>query len=234
MIVDIFSSFDPYINIIYYATPFLFWGLRVFRFLFIRGSFWVSPGSLTLSISYFMDGMATQSTRTFLFHIKGFRSILISLFVIFIIINFLGLLPYRFSFSRHMVFSFIFGLPLWFSLIISSFINSPKAFMARLLPRGAPNWLNPFLVVVETVRTVVRPGTISVRLAANIRAGHIVLTLIGIYCSSYFFNSFLVFVIILLRQIFYLIFEVGICVIQAYIFSLLLRLYSEDHSSNSL
>lgn len=80
-----------------------------------------------------------QSLRTFSTHIKGFSSIVVSLFVILIIINFLGLLPYGFSYSRHMVFSLIFGLPLWLSLIMSRFMNSPRTFIAGLLPGGAPD-----------------------------------------------------------------------------------------------
>ena len=55
--------------------------------------------------------------------------------------------------------------------------------MAALLPIGAPAALNPFLVLIETVRIMARPVTLSVRLIANMRAGHIVLTLIGNYLT---------------------------------------------------
>lgn len=85
-------------------------------------------------------------------------------------------------------------------------------------------------MLIETVRIIVRPVTLSVRLVANIRAGHIVLRLIGIYASSYLFISLANFILLLLVQIFYIIFEIGICVIQAYIFCLLLTLYADDHT----
>jgi len=104
--------------------------------------------------------------------------------------------------------------------------------MAGLLPGGAPDWLNPFLVLIETVRILVRSITLSVRLVANIRAGHIVLRLIGIYASSFIFISGFSFFILLFVQVFYIIFEVGICIIQGYIFCLLLTLYADDHTSN--
>ena len=142
----------------------------------------------------------------------------------------MGLLPYSFRYSSHIVFSLIFGLPLWLSLIMSRFNNSPKAFIGGLLPAGAPRWLNPFLVLVETISIVVRPVTLSVRLVANMRAGHIVLSLIGIYASVYIFLSYRAFILLLFIQIFYIIFEIGICLIQAYIFCLLLRLYADDHT----
>ena len=152
------------------------------------------------------------------------------LFVIFILTNFMGLLPYSFSYSSHIVFRLIFGLLLWLSLVVSSFFNSPTTFAAGLLPRGAPDWLNPFLVFVETVSIIVRPITLSVRLVANMRAGHIVLILVGIYGSSYLFISIFRFVPLLFIQIGYIMFEMGICLIQAYIFCLLLTLYGDDHT----
>lgn len=86
-------------------------------------------------------------------------------------------------------------------------------------------------MLIETVRIIVRPITLSVRLVANIRAGHIVLRLIGIYASSYVFISGGGFLMLLRIQVFYIIFEMGICVIQAYIFCLLLTLYADDHTS---
>jgi len=229
--VDIFSSFDPFINSSFQIFPVLFWRFTIFRLVMVRASYWISYGRIRWIIRYPLDIINMQSLRTFSTHIKGFSSIVVSLFVILIIINFLGLLPYGFSYSRHMVFSLIFGLPLWLSLIMSRFMNSPRTFIAGLLPGGAPDWLNPFLVLIETVRIVVRPVTLSVRLVANISAGHIVLRLIGIYASSYIFLSRTSFIILLLIQIFYIIFEMGICIIQAYIFCLLLTLYADDHTS---
>ena len=231
MIVDIFSSFDPFINSSFQTFPFLFWFFTIFSLFLVRSGFWISYGRVMWIMSYPLDIMNVQSLRTFSLHIKGFTSIVVSLFIILIVINLIGLLPYRFSYSSHMVFRLIFGLPLWLSLIISSFMNSPRRFIAGLLPGGAPDWLNPFLVLIETVRIIVRPVTLSVRLVANIRAGHIVLRLIGIYSSSYLFISGIGFFSLLLIQVFYIIFEMGICLIQAYIFCLLLTLYADDHTS---
>lgn len=231
MMVDIFSSFDPYINISFQSFPFLFWCLIGFRMLIVRSSFWIYFNQINWILSYPLDIINIQSSRTFSHHLKGFSSIVICLFVILILINLAGLLPYSFRYSRHIVFSLIFGLPLWFRLLLSRFMNSPRIFIAGLLPGGAPDWLNPFLVLIETVRIMVRPITLSVRLVANIRAGHIVLSLIGIYASSFFFLSRSSFFILLGIQLFYIIFEVGICMIQGYIFCLLLTLYADDHTS---
>ena len=227
--VDIFSSFDPFINLSYvYMSP-RFWLLMLTRILLIRRRYWISLRSFSWALSIPLDTMNTQSLRTSSSHIKGLTTIVVGLFMIFILINFLGLLPYSFRYSRHIVFRLAFGLPIWLSLILSRIIYSPKIFIGSLLPRGAPDWLNPFLVVVESIRIIVRPITLSVRLVANIRAGHIVLSLIGIYGSSYIFSSRVGAVNLLIIQTFYVIFEIGICLIQAYIFCLLITLYADDH-----
>lgn len=231
MMVDIFSSFDPYINMSFQSFSFVFWSFIGFRIILISITFWVSFNQIGWGLRYLLDVMNIQSSRTFSYHLKGFTSVVVALFVILIVINLIGLLPYRFRYSSHIVFSLIFGLPLWFSLLISRFINDPKTFMAGLLPGGAPDWLNPFLVLIETVRILVRPITLSVRLVANISAGHIVLRLIGIYASSFIFLSRFSFFILIFVQIFYIVFEIGICIIQGYIFCLLLTLYADDHTS---
>ncbi|ESO01858.1 hypothetical protein HELRODRAFT_129744, partial [Helobdella robusta] len=89
--------------------------------------------------------------------------------------------------------------------------------------------LNPFLIIIETVIISVREFTLSFRLAANKRAGHIVLRLLGTYLaltiSSSTFNS----AILILISSGYIIFKFAICLIQAYIFCLLLSLYTDDH-----
>ncbi|WP_431834057.1 F0F1 ATP synthase subunit A, partial [Escherichia coli] len=50
---------------------------------------------------------------------------------------------------------------------------------AHLVPQGTPPVLIPFIVCIETIRNIIRPGTLAVRLAANIIAGHLLLTLLG-------------------------------------------------------
>ena len=95
-------------------------------------------------------------------------------------------------------------------------------FLAHLQPVGSPAFLNPFLCVIELVRLLVRPLTLAVRLTANLRTGHILIALLG--------TGFIGSSLVLLGGIFYFMFEMVICMIQAYIFTLLPTLYSDDHS----
>ena len=77
-----------------------------------------------------------------------------------------------------------------------------------------------------------RPITLSFRLAANLTAGHVVLTLLGVYLTYALISCNITSTAALfLIQTGYTLFEVGICIIQAYIYCLLLSLYTEDHAA---
>lgn len=229
MITDIFSSFDPQTNIIFSFSSSLFWLITGVILLLIHASYWINPSQLVWATHTPVNIIHEQASRTFGTHIKGFSSIITPLFILLITTNLIGLLPYVFSASRHLIMTLSLGLPLWLALIFSAVRKAPSSFAAHFLPSGAPDWLNPFLVIIETVRTGVRPITLSFRLAANIRAGHIVLGLMGIYASASIFRSLTSMIALSFIQILYTLFEVGICLIQAYIFCLLLTLYSDDH-----
>ena len=83
----------------------------------------------------------------------------------------------------------------------------------------------PLIVLIETIRNIIRPGTLAVRLAANIIAGHLLLTLLGNTGPSlqYSLLSFL-----LISQILLLILESAVAVIQSYVFAALRTLYAGE------
>lgn len=180
----------------------------------------------------FFGFMFDQIRRSFGKNVLGFNVFVVSLFVFILVFNFLGLVPYVFSQTGHLVTTFSFGIPMWLGLLLSGFTYNISVFLASLLPAGAPAALNPFLVLVETVRICVRPITLSVRLAANIGAGHIVIGLIGTYLSSAYFGTFglVGFFILIGVQVFYFFFEFGVGLIQSYIFVLLVTLYADEHA----
>lgn len=228
MISDIFSSFDPAIFNSSLPSP-LFLILNIILILSLQSAFWSINYRINIIFNLFINTIISQLNRTFSFHLKGLNEIISPLFILIIIINLIGLIPYSFSTSRHLLFTLSLGLPLWLRIILSRLSKFPKIFIAHFLPDGAPDWLNPFLVLIETTRITVRPLTLSFRLAANIRAGHIVLSLLGIYAAASLFNSFIGPIFLILTTLGYILFEVAICIIQAYIFCLLLSLYSDDH-----
>jgi F-type H+-transporting ATPase subunit a len=83
----------------------------------------------------------------------------------------------------------------------------------------------PFMVCIETISNVIRPGTLAVRLTANIIAGHLLLTLIGNTGNSL---SSILLSFLLIRQVALLLLESAVSIIQSYVFAVLSTLYSRE------
>lgn len=230
MYTDIFSSFDPATSSIFPISSTLFFLIILAPLLLTKRELWISLSQKNWILSSVPHLIVEQASRTSIRHIKGASNLLAPLFTMLILINLFGLIPYSFRITSHILFSFSFGIPLWLIIITSGILYDPKSFFAHLLPAGAPAWLRPILVLIETVSVLLRPITLSFRLAANIRAGHIILTLASTFLISRVLSSNILSTLSLtLVCSFYSLFEIAICAIQAYIFCLLLSLYRDDH-----
>ncbi|MCP4054887.1 MAG: F0F1 ATP synthase subunit A, partial [Mesoflavibacter sp.] len=112
--------------------------------------------------------------------IRPGRSLLfLSIFFFILLNNVIGLLPYVFTSSRHLSFTLSLSLPLWLGRLLISLIKQFNKNMAHLVPEGTPPPLIPLMVIIESIRLVIRPFTLAVRLRANIIAGHLLLRLLG-------------------------------------------------------
>lgn len=230
MISDIFSTFDPSCSKSFIPSTTLFLFINVILILNILISLHPHPNRASRSQINFLNIIISQLIRTSSKSLKGFSIIISSLFLIIIIINLIGIIPYTFSLSSHLIFTLSLGLPIWLRLILSRWQHAPKKSIAHLLPDGAPDWLNPFLILIEITRILVRPITLSFRLAANMTAGHIVLSLVGVYRRTRIFYTSLTTIFLIIINMGYILFEFGICLIQRYIFTLLISLYRDDHA----
>ncbi|MBV8801413.1 MAG: F0F1 ATP synthase subunit A [Gammaproteobacteria bacterium] len=104
-------------------------------------------------------------------------------------------------------------------------MNHTQHIFTHLVPQGTPGILIPFIVCIETIRNIIRPGTLAVRLAANIIAGHLLLTLLGNTGPSI---NFIMINMLIITQILLLILESAVAIIQSYVFSVLRTLYSRE------
>ena len=102
--------------------------------------------------------------------------------------------------------------------------------IAHLVPTGTPRFLIPIIVIIETVRRIIRPATLAIRLAANIVAGHLLLTLLG---SQGPILSTISLIILIVALILLLLLEVGVACIQSYVFTILNSLYLNELMSNN-
>lgn len=170
-----------------------------------------------------------QCNRTRLTKELEAHKIITGMFLIFASSNFISIiLPYAFPSTSHLLFTASLALPIWLSIIMSRFYYKPLLTLASILPGGAPGWLNPLLVLIESIRIIVRPLTLAFRLAANLTAGHVVLSLIGVYATARILNLSFISIFLFLVNIGYVYFEVAITYIQAFIFCLLLSIYANE------
>lgn len=160
---------------------------------------------------------------------NGRSLIFLRLFLFIIINNFIGLFPYIFTASSHIILTSTLSLPLWIAFIIFGWLNYTKYIFAHLIPQGTPKALIPFIVLIETISNVIRPLTLAVRLMANIVAGHLLITLLG---NQTALSTNLILMSLILTQILLLILESAVAIIQAYVFAVLSTLYAREITSH--
>jgi len=157
--------------------------------------------------------------------ILGTIFIFISIFFFILFSNFIGLIPYIFTRTRHLSITLVLALPLWLGTILLSILFQYNNLLAHLVPLGTPSFLIPVIVIIETVSNVIRPMTLSIRLAANMVAGHLLLTLLGSQGPRV---SGLILIILVISLILLLILEVAVACIQSYVFTILSSLYLNE------
>nr|AMW68101.1 ATP synthase F0 subunit 6 [Xanthostigma gobicola] len=223
MMTNLFSIFDPSTSILNLSLNWIstFLGLILFPI-----SFWLLPNRYTYMFNMIMKKLY-QEFKTLLGMNKnlGNSIIFISLFIFILFNNFLGLFPYIFTSSSHLMFSLTLALPMWLSFMLFGWINHTNNMFTHMVPQGTPPILMPFMVCIETVSNIIRPGTLAVRLAANMIAGHLLLTLLG--NTGNLLNKMMI-VLLLATQILLLMLEAAVAIIQAYVFSILSTLYSSE------
>nr|QRV62514.1 ATP synthase F0 subunit 6 [Hydroporus puberulus] len=223
MMSNLFSTFDPSTNIL--NLP-LNWLSTFIGLLIIPMSFWLIP-SRFMMIWINMINTLHKEFKTLLgsFNHKGSTFIFISLFSFILFNNFMGLFPYIYTSSSHMSMTLSLALPLWLSFMIFGWMNHSQYMFAHLVPQGTPPILMPFMVCIETISNMIRPGTLAVRLAANMIAGHLLLTLLG--NTGPMMNSMLISILII-TQLLLLMLEFAVSIIQSYVFAILSTLYSSE------
>lgn len=156
---------------------------------------------------------------------KKITLMFIALFTFIVFNNLLGLAPYIFTASSHATLTLSLALPLWVRFMIFGWLNITLHIFSHLVPQGTPGPLIPFMVCIESISNFIRPGTLAIRLAANMIAGHLLLSLLGSTAPNL---NFLLLNILLLTQILLLLLETAVAIIQSYVFAVLTTLYSSE------
>lgn len=230
MLADLFSQFDPSVRVLFKYSFLLFWG-RNFIIIFIM-SFPTPFTSFRGVFSAFrirFNGAYKVFFEMGLTPLQRMSNLLLSVFYLILVINLLGLLPGTFRVSSHFLFSMSLGIPLWFTILIMRFSKFPITKFGSYVGSGIPVMLGPPIGVCEIISTVMRPLALGLRLAANILAGHVITSLVAnclVFVTLLGGVSSLVFGAVSFGLF---LFEGAVCVIQAYVFILLLRVYIQEY-----
>jgi F-type H+-transporting ATPase subunit a len=156
---------------------------------------------------------------------EKFMPIIFSLFLFILSCNLFGMLPYSFTATSHIAITF--GLAMFVFLVITcvGFINHGLHFLSLFLPQGVPLWLAPLMIIIELFAYLARPISLSLRLAANMVAGHVLLKVLAgfVFMLPVLLKLFPVPVIMVLIG-----FEIFVAILQAYIFTILACVYLND------
>ena len=151
------------------------------------------------------------------------------LFIFIAMLNILGLFPYVFTPTAHIVMTFGLSLSILIAVTLLGFITFKLNFLSILMPGGVPLVLAPFLVLIETISYMIRAISLGVRLAANISAGHLLFAILSGFAFNMLTNGLIVLSFFpMLIMIFITLLEMMVAVIQAYVFMLLTTIYLGD------
>jgi F-type H+-transporting ATPase subunit a len=156
---------------------------------------------------------------------QKFFPFVFTLFMFVLFCNMIGMVPYTFTVTSHIIVTFALALAIFIGVTILGFIKHGAGYLRLFVPHGVPAALLPLIVVIEVISYLSRPISLSVRLFANMMAGHTMLKVFG---------GFIVMLGIwggwlpLAFSVAFVGLEVLVAFLQAYVFAVLTCIYLND------
>lgn len=154
-----------------------------------------------------------------------------TLFIVVLMGNVLGLIPYSFTYTSHIIVTGILAIGVFLMVTIFGFVHHGLHFLTLFAPPGIPFFLKFVIIPIELLSFVIRPVTLSVRLFANIMAGHLMLKVFAGFSTMMVGAGFFG----ILGSLMPMLFNVGlyalellVALLQAYIFAILSSIYLKD------
>jgi F-type H+-transporting ATPase subunit a len=162
------------------------------------------------------DNMGTEGIEFF--------PLVLAIFMFVLFGNFLGLIPYSFSFTGQIVVTFALAIFVFVLATAVGFIKHGFHFFSFFMPPGAPLFMAPVLIPIEIISHMSRPISLGIRLFANMMAGHTMMAVFaGFTLTLGFFGFFPILINVAMFGL-----EVIVCALQAYVFTILTCLYLRD------
>ena len=156
---------------------------------------------------------------------KPYFPFIFSLFMFVLFCNMLGMLPYSFTVTSHIIITLIMAIFIFIAITIIGFLKHGFGYLKLFVPNGVPMVLLPLITIIEIISYLSRPVSLSVRLFANMMAGHTMLKVFGGFVISlgmlggWLPLSFSVALTGL---------EILVAFLQAYVFAILTCIYLND------
>ena len=156
---------------------------------------------------------------------KKYLPLIFTLFMFILICNLLGMMPYGFTVTSNIFVTLVMAIILFIFITFLGLYLHGMRFFSLFLPSGTPLWMAPLMIVIELFVYLVKPVSLSLRLTANMVAGHVLLKVMAgfvVTLALYLKIMPIPFIVVLVG------FEIFIAVLQAYIFAMLSCVYLND------
>ncbi|MBS7538737.1 F0F1 ATP synthase subunit A [Ancylobacter lacus] len=160
-----------------------------------------------------------------------FFPLVFSLFIFVLVANFVGLIPYTFTVTSHIIVTAALALVVIGTVIVYGFVRHGTHFLHLFVPSGVPAFLLPFMVVIELISFLSRPISLSLRLFANMLAGHIAMKVFAgfvVMMSASGVAGLLGATLPLAMVVALTALEFLVAFLQAYVFTVLTCIYLND------
>ena len=155
-----------------------------------------------------------------------------SLFMFVLFCNMLGMIPYTFTVTSHIIVTFALAIVIFFGVTIIGFVVHGIKYFNFFVPKGVPKALLPLLVIIEVISYLTRPVSLSVRLFANMMAGHTMLKVFGFFVAGMFFSGNIFISPLGIAPLAFIVaftgLEILVAFLQAYVFAILTCIYLND------
>jgi F-type H+-transporting ATPase subunit a len=155
-----------------------------------------------------------------------------TIFMVVLIGNLLGMIPWSFTYTSHLIVTAALALSIFFAVMIIGIVRHGMHFFELFVPPGVPLWLFPLILPIEILSFLTRPITLSVRLFANMMAGHLVLKVFAGFSvamlAAFGVGGFFMGLVPALFNVALIAFEFLVALLQAYVFATLACIYLKD------
>jgi len=155
---------------------------------------------------------------------RAYFPFIFTLFMFILFANTIGLIPYAFTVTSHIIVTFALAAVVFLGVTVIAIVKHRMKFFTYFLPKGTPLYMAPLLIPIEMLSYLARPVTLSLRLFANMMAGHTMLKVFAGFVITLGLAG--VFPMAVLVALYLL--ELIVAVLQAFVFTILTCLYLHD------